>query len=413
MRWLTDNIGTAAYNDVYDNNLYKGSIILDVRDLVDKSGNDNSYIQVKVKECLRLLESGSKVIICCDYGMSRSNSIAIGVISKWLNIGFGEATNLVKNKVDESGIKIEMLNTVYYALNEVARKTDNIQNILVTGGSGFLGKTLVEKLKKDFKVIAPASKEIDLIYESISFDLLIKKHSIDTIIHLANPRVFTSNKSVGDTLVMLKNVLDICRTNDLKLIFLSGWEIYSGYKSLGLLANESLEPNPKGTYGETKWLCEQLIKKYIDNYNVKCQIVRSGPVYGMNVDKPKFIFNFINKALANEEIITHKYLNGYPSLDLLYIDDLIDLLIKICKTYTTGELNVGSSKIYSTFEIAKLICEITNSKSKISSVEIQDYTSNIIMDNRCAKEKLEWNTTLELKEGLEKVIKNLNKPNYE
>nr|MCU0323536.1 NAD-dependent epimerase/dehydratase family protein [Chitinophagaceae bacterium] len=332
MRWLIDNIGTAAYNEVYNNKLYQDCVILDVRDLVDKSGNDSSYIQTKITECLSLLHAKSKVIICCDYGMSRSNSIAIGSISKWLKIEFDEAVEIVKSKVDESGIKIEMLDTVYKALNIISNKTDKTENILVTGGSGFLGITLIDKLSIDFKVVAPRSKEIDLIHDTISLDLLIKKNSIDTIIHLANPKIFTTNKSTGDTLVMLKNILDICRTNDVKLIFLSGWEIYSGYKSLGLLANESLKPNPKGTYGETKWLCELLIRKYIENYNIKCQIIRSGPVYGMNGDKPKFIFNFINKALAADDIVTHKYLNGFPCLDLLYVDDLIDLIIKVCKS---------------------------------------------------------------------------------
>lgn len=406
MRWLIDNVGTAAFNEVYKNELYKEVAILDVRDLVDKSGNNSSYVQSKIEECINLLKTSTKVIICCDYGMSRSNSIAVGVIAKWMNIDFHEAVKIVKSKVDESGIKIEMLNTVYNALNVSTDKISETKNILITGGSGFLGKTLVNKLETTFNVDAPTSKEVDLINDSITLDLLVKKKSIDTIIHLANPKVFTTNKSVGDTLVMLKNILDICRTNNVKLIFLSGWEIYSGYKSLGLLANESLEPNPKGTYGETKWLCEELIKKYITNYNIRCQIVRSGPVYGLYGDKPKFIFNFINKALGNEKIITHKYLNGFPHLDLLYVDDLIELIIKICKANFIEDINVGSGKIYSTLDIAKMICKILNSKSEVSSIEVDDYAANIIMDNSKAKELFKWNTSLEIEDGLKKVISN-------
>jgi UDP-glucuronate decarboxylase len=405
INWLTENIGTGAYLKVIESGV-DNSIILDVRDMVDKDGNSSEIILKKIEQSLLILEKSKKVVICCDYGMSRSNSIAVGTISKYSNIEFDEAVKIVKNKIDEAGIKIEMLNAVYKSLNKTRKEYTVSKNILVTGGSGFLGKNLISKLKNTYNVFSPSSNEIELINGTISLDLILKNKEIDTIIHLANPKIFTTNKSVGDTLIMLKNILDLCRTNNIKLIFLSGWEIYTGYKSHGLLANENLEPNPKGTYGETKWLCELLIKKYVENYNVKCQIIRSGPVYGSFGEKPKFLFNFLNKALTNQDIITHKYLNGFPSLDILYIGDLVNAINKICDFNSLDSFNIGSGRNYSTLEIAELIVKITNSKSKVKSVLIEEFTSNIIMDNSKSKLLLDWIPEIELEEGLTKLINN-------
>jgi UDP-glucuronate decarboxylase len=406
MRWLNENVATAAYNEVTAMPIPKDTLVLDVRDLVDKSGNDTAYINVKIEEGLKILAAGSKVIVCCDYGMSRSNSIAIGIIVKQSGMDFSSVVSMVKEKVDESGIKVEMLNTVYTALYGNQTKKTGTKNVLITGGNGFLGKQVAEKLAHSFTIVSPGSKEIDLINDTISLDLLVKSKNIDTIIHLANPKIFTTNKSMGDTLVMLKNVLDVCRTNQLKLIFLSGWEIYSGYKSNGIQADEFLAPNAKGTYGETKWLCELLIKQYINNYGLACQIIRSGPVYGAYGEKPKFIFNFIDKAFKHADIVTHKYLNGFPGLDLLYIDDLISLIAKAVQSNFTGDLNVGSGSVISTYEIAKIICHKIGSNSRILFTEINDYAPNIIMNEGLANKLFGWEPTITIEAGLEAVINN-------
>lgn len=406
MRWLTHEIGTAAYNDLLKLKLEGDVIVLDVRDLVDKSGNDIQYVILKINEGVDLLKNGKRIIVCCDYGMSRSNSIAAGVIVKFYNLSFSSAVQILKDKVDESGIKVEMLNTVYQALFTPNDKKANKQNVLVTGANGFLGKSVIEKLSFNYSITAPSSAEINLLTDSISLDLKVKERNIDTIIHLANPKIFTTNKSVGDTLVMLKNILDVCRTNGVRLIFLSGWEIYSGYNSTGLFANELLRANAKGTYGETKWLCELLIKQYVINYDLKCQILRSGPVYGAFGEKPKFIYNFIDKALNHKDIITHKYINGFPSLDLLYIDDLVNLIEKAVQSDLVGDFNIGSGTSISTREIAEIISQKLSSESIIRFTEIQEYAPNIIMDTYKVKASFGWEPTIAIRDGLDLVIKN-------
>jgi UDP-glucuronate decarboxylase len=127
------------------------------------------------------------------------------------------------------------------------------------GGAGFLGKPIHQKLAQEFAVVAPDRKELDL-QQAAQLDLLAGEEEIDCLIHLANPRVYTSNIALGDTLTMLRNVLDVCVARDIKLIYLSSWEVYSGYRSNHLKADESTPLHPKGPYAETKYLCEMLIE---------------------------------------------------------------------------------------------------------------------------------------------------------
>lgn len=407
MRWLTNNIATAAFSEIHQDELQEGVMVFDVRDLVDKSGNDYTYIRKKIEDALALANSGKKLVICCDYGMSRSNSIAIGVISRLNKISFSEAVDIVKNKVDSNGIKVEMLNTVYQALKGANASGSTSGNILLTGASGFLGSALKKDIKSN-TVYSPTSAEINLSEQPIELDLYVKDNGITTIVHLANPKIFTTNKSLGGSLVMLKNVLDVCRSNNIKICYLSGWEIYSGYKSAGLFADEKLEACPKGTYGETKWFCELLIKQYVNTYNVTAQIIRSGPVYGMGSDKPKFLYNFIQKARKNEDIHTHRFLNGSPMLDLLYINDFVTIVSKVVESDFVGDLNIGSSVALTTKEVAQKVIELTNSSSKIHHVPINEFAPNIIMDNSQARKLFGWSPQITFENGLKEILKNYN-----
>jgi nucleoside-diphosphate-sugar epimerase len=413
MQWIQPEIATGAYSKVVTQQLVENLEILDVRDLVDKSGNNLDYIKKKVDDGVSLLKTGKKIVVCCDYGMSRSNSIAIGIISRFYNKSFSDAARMVISIVDETGIKIEMLNTVYAALHIEKIKFNNTKRILLTGGSGFLGKATTKTLSKEFDVIAPSSKELNLLDASIEADLFIKEKNIDTVLHLANPKIFTTNISLGETLIMLKNILDICRTNNLRFIYLSGWEIFSGYSSKGLNATEELMPFPKGTYGETKWFAELMINNYVQNYDLNAVIIRSGPVYGTNGDKPKFIYNFLDKALGGKAITTHKYKNGFPCLDLLFSGDLVNLILLVCKSSTKGVIHAGTGKLTSTYDVAHKIKQLVNSTSEITYVEMNDDAPNIMMDCSRAEKLFKWEPTVELNEGLSLIINHFLKTTHE
>lgn len=411
MRWLTDKVATGAYLEVVQLNQSSDNLyILDVRNLVDKSGNKSAEIKFKIDEGLDALKNNHKVVVCCDYGMSRSNSIAIAIISVFQSIPFPEVVEMVRSKIDESCLKVEMLNSTFESLllsND--RVISNEKRIWITGANGFIGQKLYPLLGINNKVFSTSSKDINLLHDTLKADLFIKANDITHIIHLANPKIYTSNFALGETLTMLKNVLDLCRTNNLNLFYLSGWEIYSGYNSNEIVANEFTPALPKGTYGETKWLSELLISKYVENYNLTCTILRSSPVFGLGAERPKFLYNFIAKALSNETIWTHKYINGNPSLDLVTVSDLSDGIKLLIDKGQVGEFNIGTSLLTSTYDIAQIICNLTNSKSKIAFTEIDDSVACVSMDYSKLKNAVGWTPSSDLVEIINEIIKSFRK----
>lgn len=410
MRWLNNSVATGAYQEVFAQYGADTSFhILDVRNLVDKSGNNIHEIQLKIKEGVNALSANKKLIVCCDYGMSRSNAIAIGIISKTTSISFSEAVEVARQKIDETGLKIEVLNTVLNAINTSTNdnKVNINKKIWITGAHGFIGKSITSIFTDETQIFTTSSSKINLLSDTLKADLFIKENEISHVIHLATPKIYTTNRSLGDTLLMLKNVLDICRSNNLHLIFLSTWEVYSGYQSSGLLVNENTPLLPKGTYGETKWLCEKLIQSYIANYNLPCTIIRSSPVIGIGSDKPKFIYNFIQKALLNEPIWAHLYKNGSPALDLISITDLAEAIKLLIINNCIGAYNVGSGKLVTTKEVAETICLLTNSSSQIHYTTINDFAANIHMDFSKIS-KMGWQPCISYAQELTNMIHNYN-----
>lgn len=407
IHWITENLGTGAWEKVEKN---PDLCIVDVRDLVDKSGNLPLVIKSKIDEALAHIEKGKKVVVCCDYGMSRSNAIAAGVLAISQDLSLEEAVRKVIEATGETSIKIEVLSVVRNSINTVTRTDKTVSTVssrrrlLVTGASGFIGSLLIQELRKKFEVLAPSSQNINLIQDTVSLDLLVKEHGIGTIVHLANPRIYTTNESMGISLTILKNVLDICRENQLSLVYLSSWEIYSGYKTKEFIADEYTAPRSGGTYGQTKFLCETLIEHYRKHYGLFCAILRSSPVYGLGSDKPKFIRNFLHKALNHQKIVTHKYLNGFPILDLLYVDDLCTAILVAIERQVEGSINLGSGTATSTTQIAKYIVDFLGAKSLIEHIEIAEYSSNIIMDISYANYVLNWYPKVNLIEGLKTIV---------
>ena len=405
IHWITENLGTAKRDDVEDDK-YR---VVDVRDLVDKEGNSPHVILERINDVLDLLRQNHKVIICCDYGRSRSNAIAIGVIARYFNYNFDKALKYVMKKTRESAIHIGILNSVRQ-VSEINKK-DNVptggKKILITGGRGFIGSSLAARLGKNYDFVMPTRQEVNLLDGAIKLDLIVKKKNVDTIIHLANPRKYTTTESMGQSLVMLKNVLDVCKENHLSLLYPSSWVVYSDYNSSCLIASESLALRPKGTYGETKALCETLVNQYRDLYGLHLYLLRLSPVYGVGSNKPKFIYNFFQKTSKNETIFTHKYINGLPVLDLIHINDAIgaiDCVLRI-KSPNSFEFNIGSGIGCSTFEIAKMIKGLCGSRSKIKHHEINDFVANIVMDISKAKKVLGWCPVIKVKDGLNEIMR--------
>lgn len=404
IRWITPQLGTGPALQV---RLEPGMNIIDVRDLVDKVGNLSDAVREKITEGCDSLRAGKKTVVCCDYGISRSNAIAVGILAMYEAIPFEAAVRRVLEATGEKEIKVDPLQAVRRALGADKKHSHRQKHrVLVTGANGTLGKPVSQKLSEEFDVATPSRSELDLQLGSTQLDLLVGEGEIDCIVHLANPRIFTSNIALGDTLTMLRNVLDVCVARDIKLIFLSSFEVYSGYRTSHLMADESLPLLPKGPYGETKYLCEILIEYCRRTQGLSCTVLRSSPVYGVGCNRPKFIYNFIDKIRQSRQIITHRYNNGPPALDLLYIDDLVSAVAHAVGSDFSGNLNIGTGVTTSTIKIAEILREMLNGEIDIDSTPIGSDTACIAMDTRLAKNNLGWQATIEIKKGLQNILTN-------
>lgn len=114
IHWITKNLGTASFDEA---SRLSGICIIDVRDLVDKGGNTVDAIRTKIDSTIDYLKQDEKVVVCCDYGMSRSNAIAAGAIALKEGIEFPNAVRMVINSTGEEEINLNVLSAVRKAIS--------------------------------------------------------------------------------------------------------------------------------------------------------------------------------------------------------------------------------------------------------------------------------------------------------
>lgn len=401
IRWITPFLGTASASSA---RVEEGQSLLDVRDLVDRQGNTVEAVRQKITEGLDVLRGGNIVIVGCDYGISRSNAVAAGLLSAYREIPFAEALQIVIEATGEREIKLSLISLVRKALGEVQQLSAEEPRILLTGSAGFIGTALRPLLEELWPVSVPSRQEIDLLRGNTELDWQVKNLGVTHLIHLANPRIYTSNRALGDAVTMLRNVIEVCEENKVLLIYPSGWEIYSGYQSAGIKVDEKSSPNPKGPYGEGKWLCELLIGHHRQRGGLRCGLLRSSPVYGVGGDRPRFIRTFISCAREGKPIYTHEYRNGHPCLDLLHVSDFCRAIITAVRTRFEGDANLGTGRLISTREVALRCRDLIGSTSEIRTRTVDDEAPNIAMETACARQRLSWTPTVAFEDGLMELI---------
>ncbi|HOJ65545.1 MAG: SDR family oxidoreductase [Paludibacteraceae bacterium] len=303
-----------------------------------------------------------------------------------------------------------------------------MKQILITGGAGFVGSHLCERLLNEGnKVICLDNfltgnkQNINHLIENPNFKIV--EHDIcepyfteiDEIYNLACPASpihyqYDAIKTVKTSVLGTINVLGLAKRTNAKILQASTSEIYGD--PIAHPQNESYwgNVNPIGIrscYDEGKRCAETLFMDYHRQNNVRIKIARIFNTYGthMQANDGRVVSNFIVEALQNKDITI--YGNGQQTRSFQYVDDLIDGLIRLMNTRDNfvSPVNIGNPTEFTILELAEKIIDLTNSKSKIKFFSaVQDDPKQRCPDISLAKEVLNWQPKIDLESGLKKTI---------
>jgi len=284
-------------------------------------------------------------------------------------------------------------------------------NALVTGSEGFIGKQLVNILKRKGGIV----KEIDVKngidltnWEQLHNFIKTVSH-IDVLFHLAaivfipysfkNPRITYTTNTMGTL-----NMLEIARTLDIKKFIFASSYVYGTPKYLPIDENHPIHAH--SPYNRSKILGEELCKGYHEDYGLNCIILRPFNIYGTGQNKDFLIPSIIAQLPSNKIVLE----NPNPMRDYVYIDDVVSAYIKAITYDTKGVeiFNIGAGVSYSVKEIVAKIISLAKKKGATVSYTYKKRESeimNIVADIRKAKEKMNWQPTIDIDKGLLKMLK--------
>lgn len=302
-----------------------------------------------------------------------------------------------------------------------------MKRILVTGGAGFLGSHLCDKLlEKGNEVICldnlfTGSKDnIRHLFSNPNFEFI--RHDItepirlevDRIYNLACPASpvhyqYNSIKTAKTSVLGAMNMLGLARRTKARILQASTSEVYGDPKVHPQPESYWGSVNPIGIrscYDEGKRLAETLFFDYHRQNGVDIRVIRIFNTYGprMNPSDGRVVSNFIVQALRGEDITV--YGDGTQTRSFCYVDDLIDGMMRMMEAEDfIGPVNIGNPGEFTMMELAEKVIRLTGSKSHITHEPLpsDDPTQRRpVID--LAKEKLDWQPKIELEEGLKRTI---------
>jgi UDP-glucuronate decarboxylase len=307
------------------------------------------------------------------------------------------------------------------------------KRILVTGGAGFLGSHLCERLLKDGEEVLCvdnfytgrrdnitsllSNPYFEVLRHDITFPLYVE---VDEIYNLACPAspihyqfdpIQTTKTSVHGSI----NMLGLAKRLRIKILQASTSEVYG---------NPAVHPQPetysgnvnfiglRSCYDEGKRCAETLFFDYHRQHKLNIRVARIFNTYGprMHPNDGRVVSTFIVKALKNEDITV--YGDGEQTRSFCYVDDLTEGLVKLmnCSRDFAGPVNLGNPTEISILELAESVLKLTSSKSKIAFKPLPpDDPRKRQPDITLAKEKLNWQPVTPLEEGLKETIQYFRK----
>ena len=306
------------------------------------------------------------------------------------------------------------------------------ETILITGGGGFLGSHLCRRLIKNNNIICLdnfftgrkenikdliSNPNFELMRHDVTFPVYLE---VDRIFNLACPAspvhyqfdpVQTPKTSVHGAI----NMLGLAKRLGIPILQASTSEVY-GDPDVHPQKEDywgNVNPiGPRSCYDEGKRCAETLFFDYHRQHNLKIKVIRIFNTYGPNMhpNDGRVVSNFIVQALQNQDITI--YGDGSQTRSFCYVDDLIEGMIKTMYSDDsfTGPVNLGNPVENTIKELAEQVIELTGSKSKIINMPLpQDDPVRRKPDITLAKNALNWEPKVKLKDGLTKTIEYFQK----
>lgn len=285
--------------------------------------------------------------------------------------------------------------------------TISSKKILITGERGFVGKHLLNRLRREGSEVItltdPKGKTVD-IRQWKKIEPISKVKDIDVVYHLAAvtyvPYSWEEPRKTYEVNVLgTLNILELCRLCKVnKLVFISSY-VYGSPKYLPV--DESHPLDPSNPYMRSKLIAEELCRAYHEDYDLNCVILRPFNIYGKGQDE-RFLIPSICSQIVKKAAIVLK--TSRPKRDYIYISDMIEACVK--SGFYNGSdfeiFNIGMEESYSVDEIVKKAVGISkkNVNVKYSGEKRRGKIMNVIADIKKARQKLHWAPKVKLEEGL-------------
>jgi UDP-glucuronate decarboxylase len=304
----------------------------------------------------------------------------------------------------------------------------NQNKILITGGAGFLGSHLAEKLlhsgnevlvvdnfftgNKQNLTHLLSNPNLEVMRHDVTFPLYVEVNQIYNLacpaspVHYQYDPVQTTKTSVHGAI----NMLGLAKRTRARILQASTSEVYGDPEVHPQPESYWGKVNPIGIrscYDEGKRCAETLFFDYHRQHQTDIKVVRIFNTYGprMHPNDGRVVSNFIVQALKGKDITI--YGDGQQTRSFCYVDDLIDAMIKMMNSEKgfTGPVNIGNPGEFTMLQLAEMVLTLSNSKSKIiyqplPSDDPKQRQPNIDL----AKDKLGWQPKVELKDGLKETI---------
>ncbi|KAG5869556.1 hypothetical protein JTB14_002301 [Gonioctena quinquepunctata] len=302
----------------------------------------------------------------------------------------------------------------------------NRKRVLVTGGAGFVGSHLVDRLMMEGHEVIVADnfftgrksnveqwlghENFELIHHDIVHPIYIE---VDEIYHLASPAspphyMHNPVKTIKTNTLGTINVLGLARRLNAKVLIASTSEVYGDpdiHPQPETYWGHVNPIGPRACYDEGKRLSETLTYAYAKQENMQVRVARIFNTYGprMHMNDGRVVSNFILQALQDDKITV--YGSGEQTRSFQYVSDLVEGLVALMNSNFTDPVNLGNPIEHTINEFATIIKTLVGGVSKITHVsEVEDDPQRRRPDISRAKKYLDWEPKVSLDVGLQKTV---------